>query len=84
MKTSCCGSTPVEKKRIHGMKGEQRGRLAAGIEAAGATLGSFGLMLFGLVVWQLGPHYSMWGVLSTATMAWFALSATVWIVRKKL
>jgi hypothetical protein len=35
------------------LKGRRRGREAAALEAAGAALGSLGLVAFGLVVWQM-------------------------------
>ena len=43
----------VQKKREKGLNGLQRGIDAAGAEAAGAAVGSIGLLAFALVVWFL-------------------------------
>ena len=42
-------STSEGKERV-GLEGVQRGRTAAGIDAAGATIGTIGLMISGLIV----------------------------------
>src|SRR3954463_11070929 len=42
----------VQKKKSKGLHGVQRGRQAAAADALGATLGSVGMVMFGLVVWQ--------------------------------
>jgi hypothetical protein len=41
-----------EKKENAGLRGAKRGRDAAALEAAGAALGSVGLMAFATIVWQ--------------------------------
>jgi hypothetical protein len=72
-----------QKKERTGLDGTKRGRLAAGIDAAGATLGCLGLMAFATTAWKLLPHYPLWLVLIGATLAWAALSITAWFVRKR-
>jgi Protein of unknown function (DUF3147) len=67
-----------EKKQQAGGQGILRGRKAAALDAAGATLGSFGLMAFALVVWKLIPRLASLGTLSIATLAWFAIAIFTW------
>lgn len=72
----------AEKKQEQGMHGEERGRDAAALDAAGAAMGSVGLMLFALLVWQLLPEHSTGLVLTVALALWFASSFAVWLVRE--
>lgn len=69
-----------ERKEEKGMKGRKRGRNAAALDAAGAGLGSAGLVAFGAVVWLLAPVAAA-GSLALATIVWFAVSALLWRVR---
>lgn len=73
-----------QKKERAGLHGAIRGRNAAGIDAAGAVMGSFGLFAFALVVWRLVPIYKSGIVLGGATAIWMALSYLLWRVRKAL
>lgn len=80
----CASATLIEKheerrKQEAGFSGRRRGQEAAALDAAGATLGSFGMMAFALafallVQWQppLAFVAAMiaWGVISVA--AWWA------------
>ena len=71
------------KKQKEGMHGEERrGRDAAALDAAGAAMGSLGLMLFALLVWQLLENHSAWLTLASALGVWFVSSCTVWFVRE--
>lgn len=72
----------AEKKRGKGMHGEERGRDAAALDAAGAAMGSVGLMLFALLVWRLLPDHSSWLTQSLALVLWFVSSCAVWFVRE--
>ena len=72
-----------QKKEKEGLRGTQRGREAASIDAAGAAMGSSGLLVFALLVWQLIPRHSTWMVLMAATAAWLAVSVLIWLVRKQ-
>jgi len=79
-------ATLVEKherrrKERNGLEGKTRGKLAAGVDAAGAALGSIGLGAFGFVVWQRGPQLPPWMVLTCATLAWAIVSAIAWRIR---
>jgi hypothetical protein len=71
-----------KKKQEKGMHGAERGRDAAALDAAGAAMGSVGLMLFALVVWQMLEDHSAWLTLSMALVIWFVSSCAVWFVRE--
>jgi hypothetical protein len=74
----------MRKKQEQGLNGRQRARYAAGVEAAGAMMGSLGLFGFGFVVWRFAPHYDAWMVLLGATTAWFAVAIAAWTIHKSL
>jgi hypothetical protein len=71
-----------QKKRKAGLDGTIRGRQAAGLDAAGASLGSIGLIAFALVFWLLIPHAATWLVLLAATLVWIFVSGSLWRLRK--
>jgi hypothetical protein len=73
-----------EKKERVGMNGEERGRAAAAIDAAGAAMGSIGLGAFGLIVWLALPKFSTGLVLAVATIAWLLTAILIWEVREKV
>jgi hypothetical protein len=73
-----------QRKEQAGQDGTQRGRAAAGVDAAGASMGSIGLIAFALVVWQQLPHFSAAVVLACATVAWFVISVLLWQLRETL
>jgi Protein of unknown function (DUF3147) len=72
-----------EKKEEKGLCGTRRGRQAASIDAAGSAMGSAGLLVFALIVWQFAPHYNTWMVLMSATVAWLMVSVLIWHIRKR-
>ena len=72
-----------EKKEKLGLKGTRRGREAASIDAAGAAIGSIGLFIFALLLWQFGSGHRAWIVLLAATAAWAAVSVLCWYIRKR-
>lgn len=72
-----------EKREKAGLHGSVRGRKAAGIDAAGAALGSFGLFAFALVVKRFLVGHSSWLVLAGATVIWLAVSLLLWQIRKR-
>lgn len=83
------GATLIEKhererKEKYGLKGIERAREAASIDAAGAAMGSIGLLVFALLVWQFIASHKPWLVLIAATASWLAVSVIVWRVRKYL
>ena len=73
-----------QKKERGGLHGAIRGRKAAGIDAAGAAIGSFGLFAFALVVWRLVPIYKSGIVLGGATAIWMAVAYLLWRIREAL
>jgi hypothetical protein len=72
-----------EKKEEAGLDGTRRGRVAASVDAAGASIGTIGLMGFALVVWLSITIYPVWIVLTGATAAWLIISASLWHIRDK-
>ncbi len=81
------GATLIEKhekqkKEQAGINGTQRGRTAAGVDAAGAAIGTIGLLCFALLVWQLITSYQTWIVLTAATFTWLSVSVLIWHLRK--
>ena len=73
-----------QKKQRAGKTGTKRGRAAAGVDAAGAAMGSIGLMAFALIVWRELPNSMLGIVLAGATLAWLLASVTVWELRETL
>jgi len=72
-----------EKKESEGLGGTERARKAVSVDAAGAAMGSIGLFVFALVVWQLVPSHAAWMVLTVATIAWLTVSVSLWLIRKR-
>lgn len=72
----------IEKKAQQGVHGEERGRDAAALDAAGAVMGSVGLALFALFVWLILPEHSSWLTLAGAAVLWFVSSCCLWFIRE--
>jgi hypothetical protein len=72
-----------EKKHAAGLPGENRGRKAAALDAAGASLGALGLVIFAVLGWKLLLVLPLWAVLSIATVVWFVVSAGAWIAWRR-
>jgi hypothetical protein len=84
----CASATLIEKhereqKEKKGLKGTERGKNAAALDAAGAGLGSAALAAFGAVIWLLAKDTSV-GSLALGTVVWFAVAVLLWRVRRKL
>jgi hypothetical protein len=73
-----------EKKRKaqDGFDGTKRGRLAAGIDALGASLGCLGLMAFAFTLWIGLPKYSAVRILIVATVVWLGVSTLLWTIHR--
>ena len=74
----------ARKKAEQGIAGQQLARYAAGADAAGAAIGSFGLASFGVIVWQYAADAEAWIVLPAATLGWFLIASMLWGVRKTI
>jgi Protein of unknown function (DUF3147) len=73
-----------QKKEEKGLRGTRRGREAASVDAAGSAMGSVGLLVFGLIVWQFASRYNPSMVLMSATVAWLTVSVLIWQLRKRI
>jgi hypothetical protein len=72
-----------QKKQRAGIKQTKRGRQLAGVDAAGAALGSLGLATFAYIIWKLLPVWTVTGVFIVAVAAWLCVSVTLWWIRKR-
>lgn len=75
-------ATLLEKHETQKEPSRMRARQVAGIDAAGAAMGSIGLMAFAVVVTQGLPRYSLLAVLATASIVWLMVAVAVWWGRK--
>jgi hypothetical protein len=73
-----------QKKQEEGKTGTERGRAAAGVEAAGAAMGSIGLVAFATIVWKWLPDSPMSMVLTGATLVWLMTSMLLWELKQTL
>jgi hypothetical protein len=72
----------VKRKREIGRDGRRRGRLAAALDALGASFGAVGLAAFAVVLWRFLPGHSSWGAMALALGAWVMASGALWMLRK--
>jgi hypothetical protein len=71
-----------EKKKRAGISHTNRGLQAAAVDAAGAAMGSVGLVVFGFTIWKLLPLWHASAALLCATVGWLATSFALWRIRK--
>jgi hypothetical protein len=71
-----------EKKRKAGIPGTIRGRLAVGLDARGAALGSIAMGSFALLVWKALPEHNAALVLGGALLVWMIVAVGTWRLRK--
>jgi hypothetical protein len=71
------------KKREIGKDGTNRGRMAAGSDAAGAATRYVGLALFGWIVWRLLPRLNPGICIGLASLAWIVITPVLWELRKR-
>jgi hypothetical protein len=71
------------RKEKKGLPGARRGKEAAALDAVGATLGSFGLAAFGLVIWLMIMSSPACALLLAAA-SWLGVAILVWQVRRWL
>lgn len=71
-----------QNKQRAGKSGIIRARTAAGADAAGAAMGSIGLIAFAVIVWQWIPFHDAVPVLCLATLGWFTSAFLTWLARE--
>ena len=72
----------TQKKSKAGINCRKRGRKAAALDAAGAVLGGWGMIVFGCAAWLALPRYPTVLALSLAGVLWLIVSASLWWVRR--
>ena len=72
-----------QEKQEAGLEAETRARQAVSVDAAGAAIGSIGLLVFALVATEFVEKFTPWLVILTATIAWAAVSFLLWLLRKE-
>jgi hypothetical protein len=70
-------------KAMAGIDGTVRGRTVAGVDAAGAAMGSIGLAGFAIVFWLCSARLTTITVFFLATLVWFAAALLTWWIRKR-
>lgn len=73
-----------QKKEQAGKNGTIRARTATGADAAGAAMGSVGLIAFAIIVWRWLPASSAPALLCVATAMWFLVAFVVWESRETI
>lgn len=71
-----------DKKRRAGIAFTLRGRLAAALDARGASMGAIALLAFAGLSWRLLPDTNAALVLCLALLAWLLVASSLWYVRK--
>jgi hypothetical protein len=74
----------LEKKRRAGLSGVMRSREVAGVDAAGAAMGSVGLLAFAVTVYKTLLTHPAREVLSAAFLVWVVVSILVWRIHKAI
>jgi Protein of unknown function (DUF3147) len=77
------GATLIEehekkRKTEHGFNGTKRGRLAASIDALGASFGCLGLAAFAVTLWIGLPQHNAYFIVVIATVVWVGVSVLLW------
>lgn len=73
-----------ERKQKAGVHGSVRARKAVSIDAAGAAIGSLGLLVFAFVVYKFLAGHRPLLVVIAATLSWMLASVVLWLIRKEL
>ena len=69
------------KNRGGNFNNASRARRTAALDAAGAAMGSLGLVAFAIVVWKLSPIANPGVVLLAATAAWIVVAILIWTIQ---
>jgi hypothetical protein len=70
------------KKKKHGMDGTNRGRAAASLDSAGASLGCAGLIGFAVTLWRGLPAHNAYLVIAMGAVVWILVSGGLWLLWK--
>jgi hypothetical protein len=81
--TSLIESHEKQRKQKAGYDGTNRGRTAAGLDAAGTFLGALALSLFAFVLYRLLPGSNAILTLTIASLSWLTLSILLWLLAKR-
>jgi|SRR5579872_2513968 len=73
----------LEEKNEAGVQRIRQARQAVAVDAAGAAIGSIGLLFFALFVTEFIGKFSSWLVMLGATALWAVISVLLWLLRKK-
>jgi Protein of unknown function (DUF3147) len=79
---SLVASHEKERKAKVGSDGTNRGRLAASLDSAGASLGAVGLVGFALVLWKLLRIFNSLLAIVAAAIVWLLVSYSLWVLRE--
>ena len=84
----CASATLIERHQRHekhkaGLSGRRRGQEAAALEAAGAGLGSLGLIAFAAVFYLIVER-NIVAAFAGAVAIWALVSVAVWWLRRRL
>lgn len=84
----CASATLIESterhhKHVVGMHGEQRGKMAAALDAAGTALGSIGMLAFA-VVFAAVVRTQVAMAFVAATLAWSLIAVAAWYCRRSV
>ena len=73
-----------ERKQKAGVRGEVQARKAVAIDAAGASMGSLGLLFFAIAIQKFIVGHRPSLVVICATAVWMLASYLLWTIRKRL
>lgn len=73
-----------QKKQRTGKAKVLRAREITGVDAAGAAMGSLGLIAFAVIVWREMPNDPIALVLGVATLAWALVAALTWVIHETI
>jgi len=73
----------TERKLKAGIHDPVRGRKAAALDAAGAVLGGWGLVCFGVAAWLALPRHPTALALALAGFVWLIVSTSLWWLRRQ-
>ena len=71
-----------QREEAEGKRGIRSASAEASVEAAGASVGTLGLMGFALVVWRGLPGHGFLTTIVTAVTVWIAVSWIFWWTRE--